>query len=194
MATKTEYFDQTKPQQETDLLKVRGVAEVDYAVRMFKSLPIAKTRDGRFAACSVLGLDDATLAGAPRNLIMGDWQDLWNPQSVVVDEAGYRLLYPGEEIRLGRSLELNDRVVSIVGISDALPAFTTFLLIHARYTEALNFQGRQRQQLSFVLARPRAGVSPDVLAEIITRETGLMALTKSKFQWACVSYYGNCAS
>lgn len=95
MAPKTEYFDQTKALQESDLQKVRGVSGVDYAVRIFKGLPIAKTRKGQFAACSVLGLDDATLLGAPRNMILGNWQDLWKPNSIVLDKAGYLLLFPG---------------------------------------------------------------------------------------------------
>ncbi|MCU0795118.1 MAG: ABC transporter permease [Akkermansiaceae bacterium] len=189
MAPRTDYFDQTKPLKETDLLKVRGVRGVDYAVRIFKSLPIANTRDGQFSACTVLGLDDATLVGAPRNMILGDWQDLWKPESVVIDKAGYLLLFPGEELRLGRELELNDKRVRIVGISDALPAFTTFPIIHARYSEALTFQGRQRQQLSFVLARPQSGVDAEELAVRIAEETGLKALTSPQFQWASVSYY-----
>jgi putative ABC transport system permease protein len=189
MAPRTDYFDQTKALQETDLLKVRGVPGVDFAVKIFKGLPIANTRSGQFAACSVLGLDDTTLVGAPRNMIQGDWRDLWKPNSVIIDKAGYLLLFPGEELKLGRELELNDKLVKIVGISDALPAFTTFPIIHARYSEALTFQGRQRQQLSFVLARPRDGLSPDDLATRITRETGLKALTTAQFQWASVSYY-----
>jgi len=191
MAPKTGYFDETKPLQETDLFKVRSVPGTDFAVRMFKGLPIANTRDGRFATCSVLGLDDTTLVGAPRNMILGDWRNLWKPNSVIIDKAGYLLLFPGKELKLGSELELNDKLVTIVGISDALPAFTTFPLIHARYSEALTFQGRQRQQLSFVLARPREGVSPDELATRIARETGLKALTTAQFQWASVSYYLN---
>lgn len=189
MAPKTEYFDQTKALQESDLQKVRGVSGVDYAVRIFKGLPIAKTRKGQFAACSVLGLDDATLLGAPRNMILGNWQDLWKPNCIVLDKAGYLLLFPGEELKLGQELELNDQRVKVVGISDALPAFTTFPLIHARYTEALTFQGRQRQQLSFVLVRPTVGTSPDELATRIAEQTGLMALTTSQFQRASVVYY-----
>ncbi|MFM2241296.1 MAG: hypothetical protein RLZ97_151 [Verrucomicrobiota bacterium] len=189
MAPRTDYFDQTKPLKETDLLKVRGVSGVDYAVRIFKSLPIANTRDGHFSACTVLGLDDASLVGAPRHMILGDWRDLWKPESVIIDKAGYLLLFPGEELQLGRELELNDKRVRIVGISDALPAFTTFPIIHARYSEALTFQGRQRQQLSFVLARPRPGVDAGELASRITHETGLKALTSARFQWASVTYY-----
>lgn len=191
MAPKTTYFDETKPLRETDLLRVRSVEGVDYAIRLFKGLPIARTPSGQFAACNVIGLDEATLAGAPRNMIMGDWRDLWVPDSVVVDQAGYLLLFPGEPLRIHRTIELNDNQVTIVGISDALPSFTSFPIIHARYTEAIAFQGRQRQQLSFVIARGKPGTTPEALAEKIQQDTGLKALTTAQFQDASVSYILN---
>ena len=191
MAPKTDYFDQTRPLKETDLLRVRSVDGVDFAVRLSKGLPIARTPTGQFAASTVMGLDEATLAGAPRNMVMGDWRDLLKPDSVVIDEAGYLLLFPGEPLRINRTIELNDNQVTIIGISDALPAFTAFPIIHARYSEAVSFQGRQRQQLSFVIARGKPGTTPEALARKIEAETNLKALTTAEFQDASVSYLLN---
>ena len=188
MAPKTDYFDQTKPLRETDLLRVRGVDGIDFAVRIFKGLPVARTSTGQFAACTVMGLDEATLAGAPRNMILGDWRDLLKPDSVVIDQAGYLLLFPGEPLRINRTIELNDNQVTIIGISDALPAFAAFPIIHTRYSEAVAFQGPVRQQLSFVIARPRPGISPEKLARTIESQTGLKALSTAEFQAASVSY------
>jgi hypothetical protein len=59
---------------------------------------------------------------------------------------------------------LNDHKVSIVGISDASAPFVSFPVIHTRYSEAIDFQGRERKQLSFVLARPDPGVGAAELA------------------------------
>src|SRR5438876_11490539 len=73
MDAKTQYFEETKALKETDLLRVRGVPEVDYAVRLFKGGPVARTEQGRFSVTVTLGLDDATLIGAPRNMILGSW-------------------------------------------------------------------------------------------------------------------------
>lgn len=185
----TRYFDETKALKDTDLARVRGVEGIDYAVRLFKSNPVARTSSGTFAACSVLGIDESTLAGAPRRMILGDWRDLAKPNSVIIDKAGYLMLYPDEELRLGRELELNDRRVTIVGISDAMPAFVSFPIVHARYAEALAFQGRQRQQLSFVLVRGKPGVDPEALAGRISGSTGLKALTTRQFQAASMNYY-----
>src|SRR5437867_13046963 len=62
----TEYWEQTKPLKDTDLLRVRAVRGLQWAVRLYKGNPVARTETGTFAAAFLIGLDDATLAGAPR--------------------------------------------------------------------------------------------------------------------------------
>jgi putative ABC transport system permease protein len=189
MDPKTEYWEQTKALKDTDLTRVRGVEGVAWAVRLFKGNPVAKTLKGKFAVSFMVGLDDGTLAGAPRKMLMGSWERLREPDSVVIDQAGYILLFPGEPLRLGRTLEMNDHRVTIVGISDASAPFVSLPVMHARYSEAVNFLGRERTQLSFVLARPAPGVSPEELTARIAAQTGLRARTTREFMWDCVGYY-----
>ena len=185
----TKYFEETKPLKDTDLLRVRGVPGVSYAVRLFKGQPVARTPSGRFSAAVVMGLDDATLVGAPRKMMIGSWERLREPQTIVIDRAGYQLLFPGEKVELGRTLEMNDHLVRIVGVSDASAPFASFPVIHARYTEARNFLGRERSQMSFVLARPEDGVTPEELTRRIAGHTGLKARTRDEFRWDCIQYY-----
>jgi putative ABC transport system permease protein len=189
MDPKTEYFEQTKALKETDLLRVRGVDGVAWAVRLFKGNPVAKTENGRFAVSIMIGIDDATLVGAPRKMLLGRWQDLRQPDSVIIDRAGYQLLYPGEPERLGRSIELNDHRVKIVGISNASAPFVSFPVMHARYSEAIQFQGRERKQLSYILVKPAPGVTPEELCARIDGATGLRARTSQQFIWDCIRYY-----
>ena len=189
MDPKTEYFEQTKALKDTDLLRVRGVDGVAWAVRLFKGNPVAKTESGKYAVSIMIGIDDATLIGAPRKMLLGRWQDLRRPDSVIVDRAGYRLLYPGEPERLGRSIELNDHRVTIVGVSDAAAPFLSFPVMHARYSEAVQFQGQERKQLSYVIAKPVAGVTPEQLCTRIEKATGLRARTTDQFRWDCIRYY-----
>jgi putative ABC transport system permease protein len=185
----TEYFEQTKALKDTDLTRVRGVEGVEWAVRLFKGNPVARTGDGKFAVSFLLGLDDATLAGAPRKMLMGSWERLREPDSVIVDKAGYILLFPHEPLRLDRILEMNDHRVNIVGISDASAPFVSLPVMHARYSEAISFLGRERTQLSFVIARPLKGISPEELANRISKQTGLRARTTNQFMWDCIHYY-----
>ncbi len=189
MDPKTEYFEQTKALKETDLLRVRGVEGVAWAVRLFKGNPVAKTESGKYAVSTMIGIDDETLVGAPRKMLIGRWQDLRRPDSVIIDRAGYRLLYPGEVERLGRTIELNDHRVTIVGISDAAASFQSFPIMHARYSEAVQFQGQERKQLSYVLANPSPGITPEQLAGRIEKATGLRARTTDQFRWDCIRYY-----
>jgi putative ABC transport system permease protein len=65
----------------------------------------------------------------------------------------------------------------------------SFPVIHARYSEAVLFQGRERKMLSYVLVRPKAGIDAVALARRIERETGLKARTTAEFAWDCVVYY-----
>ncbi len=185
----TKYFEETKALKDTDLLRVRGVTGVEYAVRLFKGQPVARTPGGNFSATVVLGLDDATLIGAPRKMVMGSWESLREPDAIVIDRAGYMLLFPGEPLKLDRTLEMNDHLVRIAGISEASASFSSFPIIHARYSEAVNFLGRERSQMAFVLARPQAGVSPEELTQRIREGTGLKARTTDEFWWDCIRYY-----
>lgn len=189
MDPKTEYFEQTKALKDTDLTRIRGVDGVQWAVKLYKGNPVARTLHGKFAASFCLGLDDATLVGAPRNMLLGSWQSLAAPDSIVIDKAGYALLFPGEPLELGRILELNDHKVTIVGISDASAPFVSWPVIHTRYSEAVNFVGRERTQLSYVLVQPQPGVSAEELCERIAAQTGLRARTTDQFRWDCIRYY-----
>lgn len=189
MDPKTEYFEQTKALKDTDLLRVRGVDGVAWAVRLFKGNPVAKTASGKYAVSTMIGIDDDTLVGAPRRMLLGRWEDLRKPDSVIIDRAGYQLLYPGEREYLGRTIELNDHRVTIVGISDASASFQSFPIMHARYSEAVQFQGRERKQLSYVLANPVRGLTPEQLCARIEKATGLRARTTDQFRWDCIRYY-----
>ena len=189
MDPQTEYWEQTKALKDTDLTRVRGVPGVQWAVRLFKGNPVARTLDGKFAVSFLIGIDDATLAGAPRKMLLGSWERLREPDSVVVDKAGYILLFPGEPLALDRTLEMNDHRVTIVGISDASAPFASLPVMHTRYSEAITFLGRERTQLSFIIARPAPGVPPTALTSRITEATGLRARTTEEFMWDCINYY-----
>ncbi len=186
----TEYIDEVKPLKETALLRVRGVDGVAWAVRLFKSLPRITAPDGRFRQAILLGLDDATLVGAPHGkLRAGSLESLREPESILIDYAGYRYFWPTGELELGRTMEMNDRRVRITGIVDASAPFATFPVVFSRYSQAVRFVGRERNQMSFVLVKAAPGVPASELAARISRETGLVALTGDAWAWRTMKYY-----
>jgi putative ABC transport system permease protein len=111
------------------------------------------------------------------------------PDGVFVDDAGYRLLFPGEPVRLGRTLEMNDRRAVIVGLCKAHAPFQTFPVIYTRYSQATQFAPRERNILSFILVKAQTGVAPDALVERIERLTRLQAHTNDRFFWFNIRYY-----
>lgn len=181
--------DEIKPLSDSDLTRVRGVEGVAWAVRHFKSLARAKIESGNFRQVILVGLDDQTLVGAPAKLIEGSLANLRRPDAIIVDKAGYEYLWGQEPIRLGRTLEMNDRRAVLVGICEATAPFQTFPVVYARYSQAVQFVAGERNVMSFVLAQPQAGIPPETLARSIESQTGLMAKTRMEFVWFIVGYY-----
>jgi len=191
MDKKTLYVEEVKALTENDLYRVRGVPGVLWAVRLFKAQPRAKAADGTFRVVIMMGLDDASLVGAPSRdkMILGSVEELRHPDSVIIDRAGYKFLFPGQPLELNRTLELNDHLVRIVGIAEASAPFATFPVMFSRYSQAIKFVGGERDQLSFVLARPQAGISVQELCDRIEKYTDLRAVSGRDFAWQTVLYY-----
>jgi putative ABC transport system permease protein len=187
----TQYFDEVYSLKDSDVDRVRGVQGVRWAVRMFKGQPRAKAPDGRFRVAILLGLDDATLAGAPEKskMLLGSVESLRDPDAVIIDQAGYHFFFPGQPLALGKAFEMNDHRAKIVGIVDASSPFTTFPVFYSRYSQALDFVGRERKLLSFVLVKARDGQSVPELTQRIESATGLKAVSGDQFGWMTIMYY-----
>lgn len=181
--------DEIKPLSESDLNRVRGVPGVAWAVRYFKSLARAKIETGDFRQVILIGLDDQTMVGAPVKMVEGSLANLRRPDAIVVDKAGYEYLWGQEPIRLGRTLEMNDRRAVLVGICEATAPFQTFPVVYSRYSQAVQFVAAERKVMSFVLTKPQADVTPETLTRRIEAQTGLMAKTRTEFLWFIVGYY-----
>lgn len=189
MDRSTQYVDEIKPLPDDALTAVRGAPGVKWAVPYYKGLPRAKTSDGRYRLVILLGVDDATLIGAPRKMVLGSVEDLRQPDAVVVDRAGFESLFPNERYRLGDILEFNDRRAKIVGISDAGAPFQTFPVFYTRYSTARTFQGPERNLMSLILAEPENGVDRNEVCTAIERSTGYRALTGESFANETILYY-----
>jgi putative ABC transport system permease protein len=185
----TQNADDIKPLSANDLYRVRGVAGVEWAVPLFKGQARARTETGHFWQSILIGLDDHSLVGAPVKMLKGSLADLRRPDAVIVDEIGYSLLWPGEPVRLGRELEMNDRRAIVVGICDVSSPFFTFPVIYTRYSLATSYVPPQRRQLSFVVGRVSPGEDLPSVLGAIEDQTGLEAHDAREFFWTIVGYY-----
>ena len=189
MDKNVQFVDDIKPLSDTELFRVKGVPGVEWAVRFYKGIARARLQEGSYEQMILLGLDDATLVGAPEGVFMGSIADLRKPDAVIIDDAGYKRIWPGEPFRLGRVFEMNDRRAVIVGITKASRTFQSFPILYTRYSQAVTFAPPERKVLSFVLADAAPGIDPEEVCRRIEAQTGLQALTRNQFLWKTVTYY-----
>ena len=189
MDPNVQFVDDVKPLADTELFRVKGVPGVEWAVRLYKGIARARLEEGSYEQMILLGLDDATLVGAPERVFMGSIADLRKPDAVIMDEAGYRRVWPGEPYRLGRVFEMNDHRAVLVGITKASRTFQSFPIVYTLYSRAVVFAPPERKVLSFVLANAVPGVPVEEVCRRIEARTGLQALTRSQFVWKTIRYY-----
>src|SRR5262249_40004735 len=82
--------DDIKALTDTQVDRVRSVPGVAWAVPLFKGTNKARLPDGPSQNCQLIGLDDATLIGAPAVMLTGSLPDLRNADAVLVDEDAAR--------------------------------------------------------------------------------------------------------
>jgi putative ABC transport system permease protein len=189
MHPRVKYVDEIEGMPDVDLSRVRGIPGVAWATPLYKGSAVIRSQEGLLQQVILMGLDDGTLVGRPPEILHGSLLDLKRPNALMIDASGYEYIWPGEPLRTGRVVEINDRRVEIVAIAQASPPFVTFPVVYARYSEALRFTPPQRNKMSFVLVKAADGVEPGALARRIQAETGLQALTWLEFVWRSVTHY-----
>jgi len=189
MDAKTQYLDEVKALTDQDLFRIRGVEGVEWAVPLFKGTSRAKGADGKFRGVILMGLDDSTLVGAPRKVLLGSWNELRSPETIAIDQTGYKFFFPNQPFELGRTLDLNDHLVRIVAIVDSEAPFVNLPVFYTRYTQAITFVGRERNQMSFALVKGQDGLTDAEVCRRITAATGLKASTSLDFGWETIWYY-----
>lgn len=174
-------IDVTYAMPSTALDKVRSVAGVDWAVPMLRAVANVRTPEGDLEGVAIVGVDDATLIGIPRDIIKGSREALYEPDAVFIDAVGAIKLFGKGVDPVGTRLELNDRRAIIRGVVDINPTFTSQVTLFTRYSNALSFLPGTRNRMTFVLAQSSAGLTPNQVAARVTKQTGLRARTRDEF-------------
>lgn len=198
MDEKVQFVDDIKPLQEMELYRVRGISGVSWAMPMYKGLLKARLANGAFQTCNLIGLDDTTLVGGPPIMLEGNISDLRRSDGVIIDidGANEKLTNPsltpdGKPIplKMGDSLELNDRRAIVVGIAKVTRTFQSQPVIYTTYSRAKNYAPRERKMLSFVLVKAKQGQDLHELAQRIKQQTGLAAYTQQEFMALTYNYF-----
>lgn len=199
--------EQTVNLPDSALDRVRSVAGVAYAAPLILGSVPARFPDGRFQVFEVIGVDDATLQGAPR-LPGGRVSDLRARDAAIVDAGGTEgkletpalardrwprdgahLGAPTRPLATGDELLVNDRLVRVLGLSDTLPRFPPRPLLYVTAPNALRILPVEAHALTFVLVRAGHGVDPADLARRITAHTGLRARSATDMRADTVRWF-----
>lgn len=184
---------ENQPLRDTDVGRIRSVEGVAWAAPLFVGGAQARILDrgGLSKSVTVIGLDTATLAGAPATMLTGSLQDLRMSDAVIVDERVLSRLSFDPEIplKVGDTFEMNDRRARIVGVAEtrqmgggtAGSVFTTF-------DRATQYAPGQRKMVTFVLAAPKSGELDETVARRIESVTGLRAFTENEFRESTVKW------
>ena len=190
------YIEDIKPLRDTQILRVRGIEGIQWAVPMYKGSLIARLPNGTFQTCVVIGLDDETLIGGPPAMVEGKLSDLRRSDGVIVDITGASdklatVLPNGQRVplKIGDTLELNDHRGVVVGICRITQTFQANPVIYTTYSRATTFAPQERMLLSFVAAKAKPDQDLNRLCERIGRATGLKAYTCDEFKKLTFFYF-----
>jgi putative ABC transport system permease protein len=186
-----EQVNEVKPMRDTDLARVRSVSGVAWALPFYFSLQQARLYDGTFKSIQLLGVDSATLIGAPAVMLEGRVEDLWRTGGVIIDIVGLQKINRDSKqpLKLGDTFDINDNEARIVGICKVEPSFFGYPFVYTTYDRAIEFAPATRRNLSFVLVQPLPGIKHQELVNKIQAETGLRAYTQDDFYWSTIWWF-----
>lgn len=190
------FIDDIRPMQDTEILRVRGVEGVQWALPLFKGNLAVRRTDGTYQSCIVIGLDDATLMGGPPFMVAGKLSDLRRYGGVIVDDVGAagklaQKMPDGTKVplKVGDEMEINDNWSTVVGICKVTQTFQANPVIYTTYSSATSFAPSQRLLLSFVTVKAKPGQDMRALCKRIEMATHLRAYTRNEFKWVTFLYY-----
>lgn len=209
MDPSTEYVDETAGLPPTALDRVKSVPGVAWAVPLLTNGVRARLPNGLFRPVTIVGVDDATLIGAPTKVRGAGAESLRVWDSVIVDSDSAKNLLrmpleaqertpgwnlpdfsrPTRPLEVGDELLLNDHQLRVIGIADLGPRFLSRAIAYTTYTRALSIVPPQRNTLSYVLVGVAPGDDAHAIAARIQDETGLRARTKVEFSAATRRYF-----
>ncbi|NGX45505.1 MAG: hypothetical protein K940chlam2_00660 [Chlamydiae bacterium] len=198
MDPKVEFIDDVKPLSNIELFRVRSIEGVEWAVPLFKGIIRARLKDGNFQNTIVVGIDASTFIGRPPEMVEGKIQDLRDTDAIIVNKVGADTKLAEEikgsngtaiPLKVGQTIELNDKRAVVVGICEVSRTFQSQPVIYTTFLRAQRYAPFERKNLSFILAHSAPGMKEKEVCQRITAITGLAAYTSKEFAWKTISYY-----
>jgi putative ABC transport system permease protein len=152
-----------------------------------------KLPDGTRRLVQVVGLDDATLMGAPPEMVQGRIEDLRKDRAIIVDHdtlaSKLRVKREDRALAVGDKVTFNDKAEAIIaGTFKPSKSFFWEPLIYTTYSRARTLALPERRMTTYVLVKVKPGYDKQAVADELTATLGITARTNAQFDRATVEY------
>lgn len=169
---------------------VRSLPNIEWASPISVTYANLVTSSGIFQVCHLYGLDDATLIGAPPEIIEGDVRDLRREGGVIVDVYSANgilaqtlpdgMIVP---LKIGDTFEINERRAVVVGICKVTQSFYPQPIVFTSMTQFKYFTSMGSHEVSFIAAHSRPGADVNEIIKKIDSHYMLNGLTSKELEW-----------
>lgn len=191
-STQGEGAIRTMPKEYLD--NVRSTQGIEWAVPInLMDIPIAM-ENGVFKIAQLYGIDDATLIGAPSELVEGNVKDLHREGGVIIDINSAtgslaRTLPDGTKIpvKVGDTFEINNHRAVVVGIAKITPGFFPQPIMFTANSQFETFTSIKR--IAFIAAKTAPGANIQNVVKRINASPSLQGLTSDQFKRKIAEYF-----
>ena len=186
MDSQVRFSQDRVPVRDTMVQLARGTPGVSWAVPLYQGFLRGKMPDGTSFTLILVGLDDASLTGAPPVMLQGQLSELRRNHNVLVDgRTAHKKLWMkngGERaMRVGDRFSIMDHEAHIVGAYQGRESFFWEPVIYTTYSRALAFSPQERNGLSFVMVKLAPGADLEATRARLQARTGLTVRTNQEF-------------
>jgi putative ABC transport system permease protein len=192
----TESDDRFRALPDAYLDIVRSAEGVEWAMPIGRASVSLITPSGIFEICKLYGIDDATLVGAPTEMVEGNLSDLRREGGIIVDvySANDSLAARNAEgkkipLKIGDELELNNRRAVVVGICKITQGFYPQPMIFTTYSQFRQFNPFLSNSLAFIATKTKPDAKIEEVQRQINQHPALLALTREQFRMKMVESF-----
>lgn len=192
----TESDDRVRGMPDGNLDVVRSVPGVEWAVPINVVYIPLVTQSGTFQISQLYGIDDATLIGAPTEMVKGQVRDLRMEGGIIVDVYSAKgvlatTLQDGTKIplKIGDELEINNHRAVVVGICKITPGFYPQPIIFTSCSNFRRFNSFAINYLGFIAAKTTPAANVQEVCNRINSYPTLNALTRAQFKWRIIKTF-----
>ncbi len=192
----TESDDIVRGMPDGNLDSIRSIPGIAWAVPLnVVHIPLI-TQSGNYQIAQLYGIDDASLIGAPLDMLEGQIRDLHREGGIIVDiySANGVLATKHSDgtktpLQMGDELEINNHRAVVVGLCKITKGFYPQPIIFTGCSAFRRFNSFSINYLGFVIAKTAPDVDTQKVCDEINAYPGMKALTREQFKWLIVKTF-----